>query len=235
MATPFKDAVLALPTLVTALGMDQAAGNEPDLKGSNNAEPHGGLERAQASLLPNGEGKSAKFNGTTGYFSIPDNASLDVGNNLTVGCWVKLVNLGKVQSFFDLGSAGGPSLIVNSSNNAQIAKSGVAVIAVSTTTVDTSAHLVIWSKVAAASKIYIDGIDRTGAVTDQTISTPAVTKLIGQDTTPGRFLDGFMQYPFVCSTGIDQATATALTAAASQSTTPGSQFPLGRRNKLVNP
>jgi hypothetical protein len=71
---------------------------------------------------------------------------------------------------------------LNTSEQVNILRSGTANIGASTVAVhDDAWHHVVWTKSGATNVIYIDGVDRTGWITDSTATNP--TQLIIADET----------------------------------------------------
>jgi hypothetical protein len=65
-----------------------------------------------------------------------------------------------------------------------ILRSGTANIGASTVAVhDDAWHHVVWTKSGATKVIYIDGVDRTGWITDSTATNPTQV-IIADETTP---------------------------------------------------
>lgn len=79
------------------------------------------------------------------------------------------------QNIVDRGS-NSYSIILNVgdvANKLAFLKSGVSVLTQSTVDIaDTNQHMIAWTKNGAAIKLYVDGVDRTGSVTNATLSDP---------------------------------------------------------------
>lgn len=236
MASPYKEAVLATSGLVSLWPLDEASGNALDAKGSNPGEAHGTITRAQTSLLPNGEGKSALFDGSTGYFSVPNSASLEIADTVSLETWFKPTALGLAahSTFADLGAGSASFRMEKTSNKVSTVKSGNLVLTESTTTSSELPYHVVFTKTGATVKLYINGVDVTGSVTNATMEKSSGEKTIGRHAASSiEFMKGYLQFPAVYNAALSEATVKAHYAAGSQSTIPGGvQFPLSRRHPI---
>jgi len=131
----------------------------------------GGITYSQTgpttSVSPN---RAVLLNGTTGYITIPDSASLDPGDTFTIIAWIK-TNSGATNGVVSKRNAGYSMTYGRTAGRIAIEKEGTAVISTATNTVNDNAwHMAVWTKAGATNKIYIDNVDRTGTVTNQTIA-----------------------------------------------------------------
>jgi hypothetical protein len=122
---------------------------------------------------------AVQLDGSTGHVHVPDSASLDTGDRFSLELWLKRRPLSSsvgteglflkgYQVFLD-----GGKVVLRKPNVDRIAASTTAIT-------DTRYHHVVITKSGPAVHIYIDGVDRTGAVSNQTISdTPARDLEIG--------------------------------------------------------
>lgn len=148
-------------------------------------------------------------NGSTQYVSVADHATLDCGDTFSWECWIKPESY----SGGVLACKGSNSFYVafNGSGNIRLGKTSVGDICASTTTIGTgtTAH-VVCTKNGATSKIYINGVDVTGSVTDRTISNTAIALFIaafvaGLEAT----YDGVMDEVAYYNVALSQAQVTA--------------------------
>lgn len=138
----------------------------------------GGYTLDQIGALAGDSNRAVLLDGTTGYITVPDNDLLDPGDTFTLEAWVKLSALesrilAKDTNGYLLGTDATGTLFLN--------KYGIALIVASTTALATG----IWSHVAvtkagAAVNLYIDGIDKSGAVANSTIVATASPLNIGR-------------------------------------------------------
>ena len=216
----YQSEVLETAGLVSLWPLHEAAGQALDVKDSNPATANGTIARASASILPNGEKKSADLNGTTGYYSILDAANLDIGDVCSLECWVVLDGLGATQTIIDLGT-NSAVLRVEVGNKFSIIQAGVAVIVESTNTLESGrAYHLVATKSGATSKLYCNGVDVTGTVTNKTLANNAIEKTIGRRAAASsEFFNGKLQHAAVYNVAISATTVREHYEAAIPATT----------------
>jgi hypothetical protein len=138
---------------------------------------------------PNGGGTSA-----------PDNSTLDLGDVCSMEGWVKRGTIGSVQMLMSK-DTNGYSMLFNSDDTVQFNKAGVGTIVSSTTTITDilGFHHIVCTKNGSTVKIYIDGVDRTGTVSNLTLSDTASDLDLGHENLGFRFhgtLDEMAVYPY---------------------------------------
>lgn len=144
------------------------------------------------------------------WVSVPDSATLDLGDILTYEAWIKRASIGTTQTIIDRG-AGGMIVRFLTTNKILVRRNGVANICESTTTITdtTTWHHIVVTKNGATVKIYIDGVDRTGAVTNSTLVNNAHVLGIGAadgDTVEiGEWFDGSIDEVAVYGTALSEA------------------------------
>jgi Concanavalin A-like lectin/glucanases superfamily len=137
-----------------------------DAIGANPGAFVGGVALGQPGAV---SGDSAvTLNGSTGYVRVPDSASLHTGDSFSVELWVKLGRTGVSQG---LASKGGYLVALDGAGHVMLRKPNVGNVVVSTGAIaDTSSwHQVVVTKAGAAAHVFIDGVDRSGAVTNRLI------------------------------------------------------------------
>jgi hypothetical protein len=114
----------------------------------------------------------------SGQIKVPDSASLDTGDAFTVEMWVKLAVL---RTTMGLASKGSYLVYLDSAGYVNLRKPGVGAVTRSTAAIsDTSAyHHVVVAKSGAAARIYIDGVNQTGTVTNRAIGNTTSALLLG--------------------------------------------------------
>lgn len=147
-------------------------------------------------------------------FSVPDHADLDMGDTLTVEAWIFKSDVGNIRAI----SGRGTSALTwgtNTDNTVFAAKADVGIIVSSTTmlSIDTWYH-VAYTKATTTSKIYINGVDRTGTVTNQTLADVAVPLIVGADYNGTIAWLGSLDEVAFYSTALSQARIQAHYAAA---------------------
>lgn len=125
--------------------------------------------------------RSIGFAGSGG-FSVPDHADLDHGDVLTVMAWIYRSDLGVTRVISSKGVNALSWGVDAATGNLLIAKANVAVIAMSTVAVPlaTWTHCA-YTKNGATNKIYVNAVDRTGTVTNQTLSSTSNALIVGAD------------------------------------------------------
>lgn len=203
----YKAAVLGTAGIVSLWALNDSSGNAVDSADSNPGTPNGTLTRGQASLLPDGEGAATKFNGTTGYFKIAASANLKVGDVFTLEAWIKPESIGTDQCIIS-GNNNTPQLRLNAAGKLELIKTQVASVVQSTTTLvaNTVYHVVV-TKTGATVKIYVNGVDVTGAVTNQTMSSLEVEWNIGRESSAfnANYFKGIIQYAAVYNVALSKA------------------------------
>ena len=146
----------------------------------------GGVTRGVQGALAGDSNLAARFDGTDDYVSVPDNNALDRGDVFSYELWVKRGALqGTSQRLLHKG-AGVASLGFGLNNKLVLLPGGTGAvnIASSTTAVtDQSWHHVVATKNGAEVHIYVDGVDRTAAATNSTLTSNATALNIGRAST----------------------------------------------------
>lgn len=143
--------------------------------------------------------------------SVPDNASLDCADTVTVEAWVtRGATQGTVQGIISK-ATGAYLLRFNASNQLNFLRSQTADIVSSTTTItdQTTWHHVVGTKSGATVKLYIDGVDVTGSVSNSTLADNALALIIGGDTGGGDPLDGVIDEVAVYNVALGASTVLA--------------------------
>jgi len=140
---------------------------------------------------------STSFNGTSGYVSVPNSSSLNVGDTFTVEAWVKRGSVSTTgNQVIASKQTGAWALMFNPANQLVLHAGGTNTdLAWSWQRItDTSAwHYVAVTKSGADIHLYIDGNDATGALgTNQTLTDNTLPLLIG-DGASGGYFNGDLQ------------------------------------------
>jgi hypothetical protein len=123
--------------------------------------------------------RAAQLDGANDYVTVPDSASLDLGDGpLTLEAWVKRNVTTGTGSFFYKGTG---AFKFGFNVDKTYVTNVTATLATSTATVTGTAwhHLVV-TKAPGETKLYIDGVDRTGTVTDQVLADTTTALAIGK-------------------------------------------------------
>lgn len=158
----------------------------------------GGLTLVQPGIPGGGGLTAAKFVAGTGYIAVPDTASQRVVDTFTQECWVKLTATAVNKGLGGAGNAGDTGwdwYISGSGGLIGIEHSNVAAMGASTIAVPTADgifHHLVWTKATSTNKIYIDGVDVTGAITNSTIGATTNGFNMAGINGGGRPFDGTM-------------------------------------------
>jgi uncharacterized protein YoxC len=152
--------------LVSAWELGETEGNAADAKDGNagtySVTPRDGTyvekpTRAQASLLPNGEGKSVKFSGALagGYIQLGFPSIADV---FTLEAWVKIEKLKAGHNAIISRGSGGAYIRIDEAGTVTLLKSQIAGIVASTKKVtEGNTYHIVATKNGATAKIYVNG------------------------------------------------------------------------------
>lgn len=148
------------------------------------------------------------------YFDVPDDPLLDPGDVFTLEAWVIRGAAGALQTIFSKG-ANGYAFGFTSTNTLRLFKDYVSVIAASTITISADGlyHHVVATKSGATVKIYIDGVDVTGGVTNSTITATALALRIGRRTGGEESMNGTLDELAIYPTALSAARVLAHYAA----------------------
>jgi hypothetical protein len=156
-----------------------------DSKGTNFGVYQNGTTLNVPGPLSNDPDTAAAFNGSSGWVRIAHDSSLNVGDRFSVEAWVKRGSLGGSGSQVIASKQDGSwVLMFNPGNQLVLRRSGIGDVATSTATVtDTTAwHYVVATKDGADVKLYLDGADVTGTVSNETMIDNAIPLAIGQSS-----------------------------------------------------
>lgn len=135
------------------------------------------------------------LDGTSQYVTVPDAATLDVGDVFTVEAWIKRGSLGTTQTvltkvghfrfwFIAAGTFPADSFRLTTANGGPIVTSTV------TVSDTTTWHHVVATKDGPTVKLYLDGVDVTGTVTDSTLTNSTGAFQVGASVSGTSFWDG---------------------------------------------
>jgi len=204
---PYHEAVLAnSPVSYWRLG--EAGGSAlHDTAGSNGGTYAGsGVTNAASGGIAGDIDRAARFDGASGAAQVPDAASLDRGNGpLTIEAWVKRGATGTTQTIVDKGTDA-YRLYFGGTDRLTLARSGGAdIVASSSALTDTAGwHHVVATKSGATSRLYIDGADVTGTVTDATLGDTSAPLSVAGDGS-GQWLSGSLDELAIYGTALTPA------------------------------
>ena len=181
----YASAVRGTAGLVSYWRLGEASGTTAcDSSGANAGGYQGGFSLGRVGALAGDPDTAAAFDGSTGYVSVPHTPSLDVGDSFSVEAWVRRNSFG-APDYQAIASQGANAwlLAFNAGNRLVLRQAKVGDLVSSTTTVtDTNWHHVAVTKSGSSVHLYIDGVDRTGAVTNRTMQINTLPLSIGQSS-----------------------------------------------------
>lgn len=146
----------------------------------------------QPSGFRDGSGVSMLFDGTNDFYSVPDNANLEGGNAMSVGCWFKVNQFTAGKSFHTLVAKGDDSwrLAQDGSNNylsfdTNSASSQHALRASTVPVNDGKWHFVVATYDGSMKRLYIDGVLRAAEAWSGTIRDSTYDVGIGHNPQVG--------------------------------------------------
>jgi hypothetical protein len=164
----------------------------------NNGGYSGTFALGQPGALAFDSNTSLRLGGPpAGAMSVPDSPSLDDGDSVTVETWVRLLGLPSASTVgANIVTKDSGTLVVRilPSGLLSLRKSGGNEIAESTVAlpVDGSFHHVVAVKSGTDVRIYIDGVNVTGTVTNQTLTNSTAPLDIAGDATNRDLLNGYL-------------------------------------------
>lgn len=164
----------------------------------------GGVTLAQPGAVVNSSDSAALFDGSTGFATVPDDNALDLGDVVTVEAWVRQTAAGSSGAVLNKGATA-YGLRLNA-GVPTFAKSETADIVAATVNLDDLAwHHVVATKNAATNVLYVDGVDRSGAVTNATLADTAIALQIGRLSGGTSFFRGYLDEVAVYGTALPAA------------------------------
>ncbi len=158
-----------------------------------------------------------KMNGSTQYYSHPDNAAYDVLDNVSFSLWFKRNGVGK-KFLFSKGT-NGFGLYFLATNLLTITKPNVAdLVSAKTQIIDKAWHHVVMTLGGGTASLYIDGFLNNSAATGTTFAATATAFFVGQDSGNLFHFDGSIK-DFRMNNGLWSSTDVANLFAAGPNTT----------------
>lgn len=167
----------------------------------------------QPSGFRDGSGVSMLFDGTNDFYSVPDNANLEGGNAMSVGCWFKVNQFTAGKSFHTLVAKGDDSwrLAQDGSNNylsfdTNSASSQHALRASTVPVNDGKWHFVVATYDGSMKRLYIDGVLRAAEAWSGTIRDSTYDVGIGHNPqVGGRNWNGWLDEVAFWNVALDPA------------------------------
>ena len=191
-ASSYAQTVVTTPGLVSYWRLGEASGTSAcDSYGSNAGAYQGGFRLGATGAIAGDPDTATTFDGSTATVSVAHSASLDVGDSFTVEAWVKRAAFG-APDYQAIASQQANAWLVafNAANKLVLRQAKVGDLMQSTRTItDTSWHHVAVTKSGATVRMYIDGADVSGSVTNRTMANNTLPLVIGQSSGTA-FLNG---------------------------------------------
>src|SRR2546421_10960570 len=167
----YAAAIRSTPGLVSYWRLGEPSGSTAcDSYGSNAGSYQGGVTLGRVGAIAGDPDTAAGFDGSSGAVSVPHSSSLDVGDTFTIEAWAKRNSFG-APDYQVVASQGANSWVLafTAGNRLVLRQAKVGDLVYSTNTVaDTGWHHVAATKTGSSVRLYIDGADVTGAVTNRT-------------------------------------------------------------------
>ena len=184
-SSAYGNAVRSTSGLVSYWRLGESSGTSAcDSYGPNPGTYQGAYSLGRVGALAGDPNTAVLFDGSTGTVTIPHSPSLDVGDSFTVEAWVKRNGFG-APDYQAIASQGANAwlLAFNASNRLVLRQAKVGDLVQSTVSVtDTGWHHVAATKSGSSVHLYIDGVDRTGSVTNRTMANNTIPLSIGQSS-----------------------------------------------------
>lgn len=179
----YSDLILAEASLVSYWRLDEPSGTLNDSKGVNDlsavSSPTFGVDGLLASDPTNDAIDLERS--LNQRLTCADHASLDLGDIVTTEAWIKLESLGNFQAIIAKGS-GAYYMRVSSGNRLAFLRDQITNIVESTITLSSGAvYYVVATKNGSTVKLYVNGVDVTGTVTNDTLVNNGSALEIGRD------------------------------------------------------
>jgi hypothetical protein len=201
-----------LGELVGSVAQD-ASGN------ANHGVYTGTITKGQTGATTTDSDTSVLFDPSDSVVTVPDHSTLDVGDVFSLECWLNRNSVvGSAAGLLSKGS-GGFELQDVSSGTIRFDRKDVAVLVTATSTLpSTGWHHLVATKNGSTVKLYLDAVDVTGSVTNDTIADTGTALSIGNGTS-GRWY-GYIDEVAIYDTELSSARVSAHYAAATSAGTP---------------
>ncbi|OGO54947.1 MAG: hypothetical protein A2V85_11230 [Chloroflexi bacterium RBG_16_72_14] len=154
-----------------------------DTVGTRSGWYGGTLTRGVTGALAADDDGAVSLDGASGYVGVPSSSAPRLGNGpLSVEFWVKRKSATGTHPVIDAGPGAYQITFSSSTGKLTVSRNGGGIIvAESTATTDTTTwHHYVFTKDGSAVKLYRDGVDVTGAVTNRTLANATKNFWIGR-------------------------------------------------------
>jgi uncharacterized delta-60 repeat protein len=207
IVSDYRKEVLATSRLVSYWRLDEQNGMTAADSGQANLGTYlNGVRLGRPGALLYDPNASASFDGTNDYVRVADGVALDTGDSFTLEAWVKRSRTSTpIHTVLSKGNGAGRLSFVHNVLTLTKGNSGTIVKARVSTTDTTAFHHVVATKAGSTVKLYIDGVDQTGPVTNRTIVNTSTALNIGRDTAGSEYFAGLIDEVAVYSVALDAA------------------------------
>lgn len=162
-----------------------------------------------ATIIPTVSTSSRDLDGVADTMTRASEALLDLGDVLTMEAWVQLDALPAAANVDSIiYRTNSYQMFIDDAGRLGLAKPGTAIIVSSTATMlanSTSAYHCVATKNGVTSKLYINGSDVTGTVTNQTLTNQPFSLYLGSGNGTVEWLDGRIQAAAIYPTDLSAA------------------------------
>lgn len=185
-ATAYDALIAAKAGLTGTYLMEDASGTVLTATvGANGTLASTGITYGAAGGLANEANEGLAFDATSNPATIPDAAAVDLGDQFWIAFWVKRsATQGANQTLLNKGT-NAYQLRFSSNDTLAFLKSGGAAIATTRAITDQGWHLVVVTKDATTTKLYLDSVDETIAGTAATLADTANVLRIAHNSSAG--------------------------------------------------
>jgi ketosteroid isomerase-like protein len=191
--------------------LDAASGTTAaDSSGSNPGTLVGGVTLGQAGALADGDA-AVRLDGATGYVRVPNNASLQLGGDLTLELWVKLASLATRQTLISKGPLREFELTLETDGTLNFYQGngtiyGNTVSAVGAIVANTWQHVVMTRESATQTvRFYVNGVPRGAGVPQVTATAGNTDITIGRSSGGTRYVNGLIDEVAIYATTLTPA------------------------------
>lgn len=189
--TPYQRKAINTPGLVSYWRLGESSGHPQDSFGTNHATGETAITYGARGAIVRDSNTALSLNGSTSYVSVPDNATLDLGDTAqSYELWFRRTgNFGAVNdaTMYSKGTQGALKMMGtthgNGSDKIHLDQDGTISAYSSVSITDTNWHHLVAvhdTTAATQNKIYIDGVDVTVTGTNNTFSSNASSVNFGK-------------------------------------------------------
>jgi len=180
------------PEVYWRLGESAGPTAQEEMIGNKDGTYNGTFTFAQTGALAGDTDDAVSFDGSTAYISVADATELDLGDIFTIEFWVKRNVTGTLQYLFTKGG-NAYALAFETDDTIILQKHSVGTIVASNIAItDTNWHYIVITKNGAIIKIYIDNVDRTGTISNQTLTNNSSDLNIGRNDAGSNYFSGLL-------------------------------------------